>query len=191
MLYIVWIWWLFRSEEVAAILPLAIELCLACRPTAALLWYWMHFCCEAKAPQCLSTRCVLPSLLPCMCTCFQEELSQGQCLRCFAGLFHTPMYSLGRLIWPALPQLCCQVWVSCVWSWGRGRNSCTLGEGTAQENQPARPAAFLVLKVLPGSENTIQSLTGGVFFTGGWKQKGVKRRPRTPLCQRSGLSQSG
>lgn len=40
--------------------------------------------------------------------------------------------------------------------------------------------------MLPGSGNTIQSVTGGVSFTGGWKHKGVKRRPRThPLCQRS------
>lgn len=137
MLYIVWIWWLFRSEEVAAILPLTIELCLACRLTAALLWYWMHFCCEAKAPQCLSTRCVLPSLLPCMCTCFQEELSQGQCLRCFAGLFHTPMYSLGRLIWPALPQLCCQVWVSCVWSLGQREELLHFRRG----DSPSKPAS--------------------------------------------------
>lgn len=65
--------------------------------------------------------------------------------------------------------------------WGRGRNSCT-----DQVNQPARPAAFHVLKVLPGSGSTIQSFTGGFFFTGGWKQKGsrVKRRPKSP-CHRS------
>lgn len=51
-------------------------------------------------------------------------------------------------------------------------------------NQPARPAAFHVLRVLSGNGNTIQ-FTGGFFFTGGWKQKGVKKEAKDPLCHRS------
>lgn len=40
------------------------------------------------------------------------------------------------------------------------------------------------LKVLPGSGNTIQSVIGGFCFTGGCKQKGVKKEAKDPLCHR-------
>lgn len=126
-------------------------------------------CCPLSGPACASAS--------------RKSFLKGQCLRCFAGLFHTPIYSLGSLIWPALTQLYCQVWVSClVRSLGQREELLHFRRGESPSNQPARPAAFLALQVLPGSGNTIQSVTGGVCFTGGWKQKGVKRTPRTPCA---------
>lgn len=165
MLYIVWIWWLFRSEEVAAILPLGIELCLACRATAALLW-----CCEAKGPSvpqhrgvCCPSHALHVHLLP---GGTFSKISGSDVLQVFSTPLSTP--------WEAWSDQLCFRYGFPVLSdpWGRGRG---------QTKEPARP--FLVLKVLPGRGNTIQSVTGGVCFTGGWKEKGVKRRPRTPVSE--------
>lgn len=192
MLYIVWIWWLFRSEEVAAILPSWHRALLGLQ-THCSFAVMLHSCCEAKAPSVPQYRGVCcPLSCPACAPASRKNFLKGQCLRCFAGLFHTPRYSLGSLIWPALTQLCCQVWVSClVWSLGQREELLHFRRGDIPSNQPVRPAAFLVLEVLPGSGNTIQSVTGGVFFPGGWKHKGVKRRPRTPCVRGAGLSQSG
>lgn len=141
MLYIVWIWWPFRSEEVAAVLPLGTEPCLAYKPTAALLW------CGTDAAltlwgqgrsQCLSTEvCFALSLA------LHMHLLRGKSfwkvhISCFASLFHTPIYSLGSLIWPAFTELCCKVWASCVvWSLGQREEFLHF----RREYRPSKPAS--------------------------------------------------
>lgn len=131
-----------------------------------------------RAPQCLSTEvCAAPShalhvhLL-------QEELSQRSVSQMFCRSFPHPYLLLRKPDLTALLEgfLCCLIP-------GQREELLHFRGGDRPRNQPGRPAAFLVLKVLPGRGNTIQSVTGGVFFTGGWKEKGVKRKPRTPCVR--------
>lgn len=128
MLYIVWIWWLFKSEEIAIMLPLGTETCLAqewlCKHTevAVALSFAvvlkLRWCCEANIPQHLNTEVDFSiSLVPACASAAGKSFLK---VTCFAGPFHTCIHSLRRLIWPALTQLCCKVRVSCcVWSLGQ------------------------------------------------------------------------
>lgn len=169
MLYIVWIRWLFRSEEVAAILPLGPELCLACKPTAALLCCWCCSCAvRPRAPSVPQYRRVCCPLSCPACASASRKKFSEKCLRCFAGLFHTPVYSLGKLIWPALTQLCCKVWVSfVVWSLGQREEFLHFRRGDRPSNPASQASCLPCPESTARSGNTIQSVSGG------WKQKSV------------------
>ena len=131
MLYIVWIWWPFRSEEIAVMLPLVTETCLAqewlCKhaDVAAALSFAvvlkLRWCCEAKVPLSVSIqRWIFPSLLSCMCICCWEKVSESYVSQMLCRSFRTHIRSLRSLIQPALTQLCCKVRASCsVWSLGQ------------------------------------------------------------------------
>lgn len=144
MLYIVWIWWLFRSEEIAVMLPLGTETCLAqewlCKHTevAVALSFAvilkLRWCCEANISPVSEYRGGFFHLsYP---ACASAAGKRFLKVTCFAGLFHTRIHSLRCLIWPALTQLCCKVRVSCsVWSLRQCEEFLQF-DGTDQVNQP-------------------------------------------------------
>lgn len=141
-----------------------------CSFAVVLMRYWC--CTDAVRPRAPSVPryggVYCPLSCPTCASASRKKFLKGSCLRCFASLFHTLIYSLRSLIWPALTQLCCKVWASCaVWSLGQREEFLHFRRGDRLSKQPARPAAFHVLRVLPGNGNTIQSVTVGFFFTGG------------------------
>lgn len=131
MLYIVWIWWPFRSEGIAVMLPLGTETCLAqewlCKHTAvaAALSFAvvrkLRWCCQAKVPPVSEYRGGFFHLSrPACASAAGRRFVKVTCLKCVAGLFHTRIHSLRCLTRPALAQLGCKVRASCsVWPLGQ------------------------------------------------------------------------
>lgn len=190
MLYIVWIWWLFGSEEVVAILHLGTEPCLAYKPTAALLWYWC--CTDAVRPRAPSVPryggVCCPLSCPACASASRKKFLKGSCLRCFASLFHTLIYSLRSLIWPALTQLCCKVWASCVvWSLGQREEFLHFRRGD-RLSKPASQASCLPCPESAARKWKYNPVCYGRVFLY-WRV--LKRRPKTPCVIGAGLSQFG
>lgn len=123
MLYIVWIWWLFRNEELAVLLPLGTETCLAqewlCKRAAVAPSFAavlkLRWCCEAKVPSASPYRGGF-----CHLSCPACASAAGKRFLKFVSkalqVFSIPV-SIHWDVWSE--QLCSEVRASCsVWSLG-------------------------------------------------------------------------